>query len=61
MQGPAPVGEIEIVCPGCRTRFLSGQLALARVLRVPGVGDVHVGFSAHVECTDRVEQLERAS
>lgn len=61
MMGPAPVGEIEVLCPGCHTRFISGQLALPRLGHIEGVGEVHVGFSAHIECTDRVEQLERAT
>lgn len=61
MRGPAPVGEIEVVCPGCRTRFLSGQLAVPRTLHMPNVGMIHVGFSAHIECTARVEELERAT
>ncbi len=56
LTGPAPVGEIESRCPGCNTRFIAGELAMHRTL-----GVFPIGFMAHVQCTDRVEELERAT
>lgn len=56
VHGPPPIGELETRCPGCRTRFESGQPAMQRF-----EGPYPMGLWAHIACTDRVEELERAS
>lgn len=53
--GLPPVGEIETRCAGCRCRFESGQPAMQRF-----EDTLPLALWAHIECTDRVEELERA-
>lgn len=53
VKGPAPIGECETRCDGCRRRFVAGQLFIT-ARRWAGV--FTTVLAAHVECADAVER-----